>query len=84
MTNATYTDYPFTSNGINFFSRVYSHSEMAGVISSLPAEIFTSMNQNAIEELIGDPSLLSTPELLQELTHLNEGGTGVFLMLGDN
>lgn len=82
--NTTYTDYPFTSNGINFISRVYSHSDMAEMISRLPADIFADMNRNAVEELIGDASKFSTPELLQELTHLNAGGSGAFLMLGDN
>ena len=84
MTNATYTDYPFTSNGINFISRVYSHSDMAERISRLPAGIFASMNQDAVQDLIGDVSKLSTPELLRELTQLNVGGSGAFLMLGDN
>ena len=80
----TYTDYPFTSNGINFVSRVYSHSDMAEMISRLPSTVFSDMNRQAVEELIGDASLLSLPELLQELTHLNAGGSGAFILLGDN
>ncbi len=82
--NTTYTDYPFTSNGVNFVSRIYSHSEMAERISRLPATIFADMNRNAVEELIGDVSKLSTPELLRELTHLNAGGSGAFILLGAN
>jgi hypothetical protein len=84
MTTSTYIDYPFTANGVNFISRVYSHSDMAKVIANLPEGIFAKLNQDAVSELIGDPSLLSTPELLQELTHINAGGSGAFIMLGDN
>ena len=84
MTNSTYTDYPFTANGVNFISRVYSHSDMAERIASLPAGVFAKVNEEAVRELIGDPSLLSTPELLNELTHLNAGGSHAFIMLGDN
>ena len=84
MTTATYIDYPFTANGVNFISRVYSHSDMAKRIARLPEGVFADMNRNAVQELIGDPSKLSTPELLRELTQLNVGGSGAFLILGDN
>ena len=82
MTNSTYTDYPFTSYGVNFISRVYSHSDMAEMISRLPATVFADMNQKAVEELIGDASKLSTAELIQELERVNEGGTHAFILLG--
>ena len=82
MTN--YTDYPFTLNGVNFISRVYTHSEMAQRIASLPEGVFAEINQGAISEIIGDPSLLSTPELLSELERVNEGGSHAFILLGEN
>jgi hypothetical protein len=84
MTNATYTDYPFTSHGVNFISRVYSHSDLFDTIARLPMGVFEDLNRKAVEELIGDPSELSTPELLNQLTHLNNGGSHAFIMLGDN
>ena len=84
MTNSTYIDYPFTANGVNFISRVYSHSELSKTIANLPAGIFAQLNQEAVAELIGDPSKLSIPELLQELTHINKGGSHSFILLGDN
>ena len=84
MTNATYTDFPFTVKGVNFISRVYSHSEILSQIQSLPAGIFETMNQEAVTEIIGDPSLLSTPELLQELSRVNAGGSHAFILLGEN
>ena len=84
MTNATYTDYPFTLKGVNFISRVYSHSEFAERIASLPEGVFAQLNQDAVSEIIGDPSLLTTPELLQELSRVNAGGSHAFILLGDN
>jgi hypothetical protein len=84
MTNATYTDYPFTVKGVNFISRVYSHSELLSTIQSLPAGVFAQLNQDAVTEIIGDPSLLTTPELLQELSRVNAGGSHAFILLGEN
>ena len=84
MTNATYTDYPFTLKGVNFISRVYSHSGMAQRIASLPIETFQKLNQDAVSEIIGDASKLSTAELLSELERVNEGGSHAFILLGAN
>ena len=84
MTNSTYTDYNFTANGVNFISRVYSHSDMATIISQLPEGVFAEMNKGAVKDLIGDPSEFSTAELLQQLSHINAGGSGAFILLGDN
>ncbi len=82
MTNTTYTDFPFTVNGVNFISRIYSHSEFLNRINSLPAGVFDKLNQDAVRDIIGDPSLLSTDELIKELERVNEGGSHAFIMLG--
>ena len=84
MTNATYTDYPFTLKGVNFISRVYSHSDMAQRIASLPEGIFAEINQDAVSEIVGDPSLLTLAELQDELNRVNEGGSHAFILLGEN
>lgn len=84
MTNATYTDFPFTVEGVNFISRVYSNSTFLQTILNLPDGIFSKMNQQAVEEIIGNPSLLNSEELLNELDRVNEGGTHAFILLGEN
>jgi len=84
MTTNTYTDFPFTVNGVNFISRVYSHSEFLSRILSLPEGVFAQLNQDAVSEIIGDPSLLSTADLLEELERVNEGGSHAFILLGEN
>ncbi len=84
MTTNTYTDFPFTVNGINFVSRIFTHSEFLNTIQNLPAGVFEQMNQDAVRDIIGDPSLLTNDELLTELDRVNEGGTHAFILLGEN
>ena len=84
MTNATYTDYPFTANGINFVSRIADNSPFVGMLKKVPAEVFQQMNIEAITEIIGDASLLTTAELLAELERVNEGATHSWILLGAN
>ena len=81
MTTPTYTDYPFTSNGVKFVSRVFADSPFANAIANLPIIVFQDMNMQAITEIIGDASLLSREELLEELERVNAGGTHAFVML---
>ena len=80
----TYTDYPFTANGVNFISRVYTDSPLASRIASLPREAFAELNIQAVTEIIGDASLLTTAELLEELERVNDGGSHAFILLGAN
>ena len=82
MTN--YTDYPFTANGVNFISRISNDSPFAGRLRALPASVLTQMNIEAVTEMIGDVSLFTREELLQELERVNDGGTHAFIVLGDN
>jgi hypothetical protein len=84
MTNTTYKDFPFTANGVNFVSRVYSDSPLLSKIESLPEGVFVSMNIQAVTEMIGDASLLTHDELLNELDVVNAGGSHAFILLGDN
>ena len=82
--NSEYIDYPFTSHGINFISRVMNNSPMASQIKSLPLSYFQKLNENAVNELIGNPSLMTKVEILESLAHINEGGTHAFILLGAN
>ncbi len=84
MTNANYTDYPFTANGINFISRIMEGSPNNRIIARLPEGAFAQMNAETILELIGDVSLLTIEELEDELEKINQGGTHSFVLLGEN
>jgi hypothetical protein len=81
MTN--YKDFPFTTNGVNFISRVYSDSPFLSTIERLPEGAFASLNIQALTELVGDASLLSHDELLIALTKINDGGTHAFILLDE-
>ena len=83
MTN-TYTDYPFTANGVNFVSRIFDHSPFVSTISKLPAGEFASLNIQAITEIIGDASLMTLAEIQDELDRVNEGATHSWILLGEN
>lgn len=83
MTN-TFTDYPFTANGVNFVSRIYDHSPFSSTIARLPEGEFASMNIQAITEMIGDASLLTLAEIQDELNRLNENATHAWILLGEN
>ena len=80
----TYTDYPFTADGINFVSRIADHSPFFGALKNIPSDEFTKMNIQAIAELLGRPSLMTTAEILAELERVNEGATHSWILLGAN
>ena len=83
MTNATYTDYPFTAQGVKFISRVFNNSPMANQIAMLPESVFTQMNLQAITDLIGDASVLTRNQLETELEKLNEGWSTALVLLDE-
>lgn len=83
MSNPNYTDFNFTANGIKFISRIYSDSPFLARISNLPSGVFEQLNQDAIRDIIGDPSLLSREELLSELDKVNAGGSHAFILLDE-
>ena len=84
MTNFTYTDYHFTADGINFVSRIADHSPFLGALKNIPAEQFIEMNIQAVQELLGRPSLMTQAEILAELERVNEGATHSWILLGAN
>jgi hypothetical protein len=84
MTNTTYTDFPFTANGINFVSRIHSNSPFLSQIQSLPEGIFAQMNISAVEDLLTIGKTYTLDEVQAELDRVNEGGTHAFILLGEN
>ena len=78
----TYTDYPFTADGINFVSRIADNSPFLGALKNMPAEQFIKLNIEAVRDLIGNASLMTTAEILAELARVNEGATHSWILLG--
>ena len=81
MTN--YTDYPFVVNGVKFISRINTNSPFAGTLAKLPTQVVTDLNIQAVTEMIGDASLFTRDELLDELARINDGGTHAFILLDE-
>lgn len=79
----TYKDFPFTTNGVNFVSRIYFDSPFLSQIESLPQGVFASMNIQAVTEIIGDASKFTREELLAELERVNDGGSHAFILLDE-
>lgn len=83
MTHATYTDYPFVVDGVKFISRINADSPFAGTLARLPKQVVIDMNIQAVTELVGNASLFSREELLEELARVNDGGTHAFILLDE-
>ena len=81
--NTDYKDYPFTVNGVKFISRINADSPFAGTLAKMPTQVVTDLNIQAVTELIGDASLLTRDELLDELAKVNDGGTHAFILLDE-
>ena len=78
-----YKDYPFVVNGVKFISRIDANSPFAGTLAKMPAQVVADLNIQAVSELIGDASLFTRDELLEELARVNDGGTHAFILLDE-
>lgn len=78
-----YKDYPFTVNGVKFISRIDANSPFAGTLAKMPNQVVADLNIQAVSELIGDASLFTRDELLEELARVNDGGTHAFILLDE-
>ena len=73
--------HPFTVDGVEFVSLIRPNSEFDLKVSMIPASVFAQMNVGAIRSCIGNPSLLSHEELVDELQRVNAGGSQAILEL---
>ena len=80
-TTSEWNSIPFEVDGVQFISKVKQNSEMGISISKVPVRIFQEMNIGAIRSIIGNPSLLSREELVDELQRVNAGGSQAILEL---
>ena len=76
-----WAQYPFSVNGVNFVSKIDTNGSFYPQISRMPNVMVEIMNQDAIKQLVGDPTLLTTAELEAELEILNLGATQAILAL---
>jgi len=76
-----WVSYPFSVNGINFVSLLDPQGSFYPQIETWPAGVFATENARMVNELIGDPSKLSTNELKSELDKVNQYATQAIVAL---
>jgi len=78
-----YTDYPFTSNGVRFLSRVFFNSPLIEKISSMGTKEFARLNHETMMDVIGNASLFSHDDLLSKLKVVNKDATHNLVLLNE-
>ena len=76
-----WAQFPFSVNGVNFVSKLDTNGSFYPQISRMPAEMVEMINRDAISELVGDPTKMTTEELQAELDSVNLGATQAILAL---
>jgi len=76
-----WAQFPFSVNGVNFVSKLDTNGSFYPQISRMPTAMVEMINRDAITELVGDPTLLTTAELQAELDAVNLGATQALLCL---
>ena len=76
-----WASFPFSVNGVNFVSKLDTNGSFYPQISRMPAEMVEMINRDAISELVGDPTKMTTEELQAELDAVNLGATQAILAL---
>jgi hypothetical protein len=73
LDTTNWTAYPFTVNNVNYVSKVKPKSSMAKSISGVPANVFISMNEDCVRDLIGN--VTSPALLITKLYEVNENAS---------
>jgi hypothetical protein len=81
LNTTSWVSYPFTVNGINFVSKVDPKSSIGFQVNLIPVEMFSSMNSEAILDIIGNPATLTLSELVSELVRVNAGASEALIEL---
>jgi hypothetical protein len=76
-----WASFPFSVNGVNFVSKIDTTGSFYPTLSKMPTEMVDMINTQAITELVGDPTLMTTAELQAELDHVNAGASQALLCL---
>lgn len=82
-TTINFVKFPFTHKGINFVSEIAETCSYLPQILNL-GDVFIEMNKDAIDELINLDEQTSYLAIEKAIEIINEGGTEMFLRLGDN
>ena len=73
--------FPFTHKGFDFVSHVEIESSTYAQVINLPDGMFINMNKGMIDELLTITENTTRDEVLEQLEHINEGGSYAFQKL---
>ena len=76
-----WASFPFSVNGVNFVSKLDTNGSFYPQISQMPDVMVEAINRDAITQLVGDPTKMTTEELQAELDAVNLGATQAILAL---
>jgi hypothetical protein len=81
LDTTNWVSYPFEVNGIKFVSLLDPQGSFYPRIKTWPAGVFDIENAKMVNELIGDPSKLTTNQLQDELDRINTHASEALIVL---
>lgn len=81
LDTTNWVKYPFSVNGVDFFSMLDPKGSFYPQIKKIPADEFLNWNTEMVIQTVGDPSKMSRNEIEKELFSVNLGATQAILAL---
>lgn len=81
LDTTNWASFPFEVDGVQFVSKLDTNGSFYPQISRMPTEMVEMINRDAITELVGDPTLMTTAELQAELDTINAGASQALICL---
>ena len=81
LDTTNWVKYPFSVDGVDFVSMLDPQGSFYSQVERLPEGVFNSFNEDAVNNFIGNPSLLTREELEDELNVINLGATQALIAL---
>ena len=78
---AEWASIPFEVKGVQFVSKIKKNTPLGKRCLSISTSLFAKMNEQAILEMMGNPSLMTRQEIVDSLAHANYNGTQAILEL---
>jgi hypothetical protein len=81
LDTTNWAKYPFSVEGVDFISMLDPQGSFYSQVERLPAGLFANENARMVNELIGNPALMTREELQDELARINDGASQALVAL---
>jgi hypothetical protein len=81
LDTTNWAKYPFSVDGVDFISMLDPQGSFYSQVERLPAGLFANENARMVNELIGNPALMTREELQDELARINDGASQALVAL---